>query len=361
MIDACDACLRRSHLVAYLAADVQRLLPAGRAARANAAAVSDEVLIAAVSEGRRAEARRFLSGFEAGLARDRLHDLGLDAACVHAAVYPSALHDLTHPPPVLYASGLDRLVEEQEPAVALIGSRAPSEYGRSVAYTLGQGLGAAGVPVVSGLALGIDAVSHRGCLDGRGFTVAVLACGPDVAYPRTNRRLYEEIRERGAIVSELPPGSRPQRWLFPARNRIMAALGRMTVVVEARERSGTLITADCAADLGRDVAAVPGWVTADVAAGTNGLLRQGAAVVTGAQDVLDLLYGVGERCVPPPPEVELPPGEARVLELVRSGLGIEGMAEEAGLAPGALRAALARLELRGLVRRGRSGNYVAAA
>ena len=361
MIDACDACLRRSHLVAYLAADIQRLLPRGRAARANAAAVSDEVLIAAVGEGRRADARRFLEAFEPGRARDRLHGLSVDAACVHAGSYPPALHDLVHPPPVLYALGLDRVIEEEEPGAVLIGSRAPSEYGRAVAYALGQGLGAAGVPVVSGLALGIDAVSHRGALDGGGVTVAVLACGVDVAYPRANRRLYEEIRERGAIVSELPPGSRPQRWLFPARNRSMAALGNLTVVVEARERSGTLITADHAAELGRDVAAVPGWVTAEVAAGTNGLLRQGAAVVTGAQDVLDLLYGVGEREVPPPPEVQLPPAEARVLELVRSGMGVEAIADTAELSPGALRAVLARLELRGLVRRGRSGSYVAAA
>ena len=154
------------------------------------------------------------------------------------------------------------------------------------------------MPVVSGLALGIDAIAHRGCLDAAGTTVAVLASGVDVAYPRTNRALYERIWESGSIVSEMPPGARPYRWLFPARNRIMAALGQVTVVIEAAERSGTLITADCAADVGRDVAAVPGQVTSAAAAGTNALIRNGAALVTDAQDVLDLMYGVGARCDP---------------------------------------------------------------
>lgn len=311
MIDACDSCLRRS----YLAASGERVDPRG------------------VRQA-----------------------LAVDAACAHSDHFPAVLHDLPQPPAVLYSTRLDLIGDE--PAAVVIGSRRPSEYGRTVAYGLGRGLGAAGVPVVSGLALGIDGIAHRGCLDAGGRTIAVLACGVDVAYPRTNRALYERIRQHGAVVSEMPPGTPPARWLFPVRNRIMAALGRLTVVVEAAERSGTLITADCAADIGRDVAAVPGRVTSDVAAGTNGLLRTGAALVTGPQDVLDLLYGVGARSVPAPPSPALSPQDERVLQLVARGGGLDDIARGAGLDAGAVRATLARLERLGLVRRAASGSYV---
>ncbi len=321
MIDACDSCLRRSH----------------RDAVAAGAAV-----------GR----------FDPRAVRTRLE---VDAVCGHSNVFPRLLRDLARPPTVLYATRIDLVAELDEPAAVVIGSRHPSEYGRTVAYRLARGLGAAGIPVVSGLALGIDAVAHRGCLDGGGCTIAVLASGVDVAYPRTNRRLYERIRESGSIVSEMPPGSKPSKWLFPARNRIMAALGQLTVVVEAAERSGTLITADCAADIGRDVAAVPGCVTSDVAAGTNGLLRNGAALVTGPQDVLDLLYGVGAREVPSDPPPTLDPIEQSVLAHVSRGASIAELAAETGLAAGAIRSTLARLERRGLVRRAPSGGYVTAA
>lgn len=358
MIDACDSCLVRSHLVGFLAADVDRLLPRDRAARAQVVELGTETLIAVLSEPRQARARAFLRAFDPAGARAAVDRLAIEAACRHSEAYPAALRDLGHPPPVLYASRLANVAPGDDPAAAVIGSRRPSEYGRTVAYGLGRGLGAAGVPVVSGLALGIDAVAHRGCLDGDGRTVAVLASGVDVAYPRTNRALYERIRASGAVVSEMPPGARPHRWLFPARNRIMAALGRLTVVVEAAERSGTLITADCAADIGRDVAAVPGWVTAPGAAGTNALLRQGAALVRDPQDVLDLLYGVGARAVPEPPQPALDEREARVLALVGEGAALDDLARETALAAGTLRSTLARLELRGLVRRAPSGSYV---
>ena len=332
MIDACDSCLRRSHLTGFLAGAIERRGPQAE---------------------RGGEARSFLRRFDPRAARAAL---GVDAACGHSDRFPAQLRELPRPPAVLYATRLDRVGEE--PAAVVIGSRRPSEYGRTVAYGLGRGLGAAGVPVVSGLALGIDAIAHRGCLDGGGRTVAVLASGVDVAYPRTNRRLYERIREHGAVVSEMPPGTRPYRWLFPARNRVMAALGRLTVVVEAAERSGTLITADCAADIGRDVAAVPGRVTSDVAAGTNGLLRTGAALVTGPQDVLDLLYGVGVRQVPASPAPTLDPQDERVLGLVSRGAGVDDLGRELGLPASTVRAALARLELGGLIRRTASGAFM---
>jgi DNA processing protein len=293
-------------------------------------------------------------------ARDAQASLRVDAVCEHSDSFPAGLRDLVQPPIVLYATRMELLTRLAEPAAVVIGSRRPSDYGRTVAYRLARGLGAAKVPVVSGLALGIDAIAHRGCLDGGGSTIAVLASGVDVAYPRTNRRLYERIRESGSIVSEMPPGSKPLRWLFPARNRIMAALGQLTVVIEAAQRSGTLITADFAADIGRDVAAVPGPVTSDVAAGTNGLIRSGAALVTGAQDVLDLMYGVGGREVPEGSAPPLDPREREVLDLVGRGAGLDALGEQAGLTAASVRATLARLERRGLVRRAASGTYVPA-
>jgi len=357
VIDACASCLERSHLVAFLAGDVERLLPPGGPARAAALEVGRGTLLAAVPEARRAAAGAFLEAFDGDAVRAGL--VG-EAVCAHAAVYPATLRDLRHPPAVLYATRLAPLLTDH-PAVAIVGSRRPSEYGRTMAQRIARGLGAAGVQVVSGLALGVDAVAHRACLDAAGSTVAVLASGVDVAYPRTNRALYERIWADGAVVSEMPPGTRPLRWLFPARNRIMAALGRVTVVVEAAERSGTLITADCAAEIGRDVAAVPGQATSDVATGTNGLLRAGAALVTEAQDVLDLIYGVGVREVPAEPEAALDERERAVLDAVSRGGGLDAIATGLGLEPGAARATLARLELRGLVRRVPSGAYVVAA
>jgi DNA processing protein len=217
MTDACDACLRRSHLIAFLAADVQRLLPVAGPARAEVLDAAAETLVAALPKPRQGEARAMLRAFKPGRARADAQTAGIDLVCPHAEPYPAPLRDLRQPPPVLYATRLSEVPDPHTPAAAVIGSRRPSEYGRGVAYSLARGLGSAGVPVVSGLALGIDAVAHRGCLDAAGRTIAVLASGVDVAYPRTNRGLYERIRESGSIVSEMPPGSRPYRWLFPAR------------------------------------------------------------------------------------------------------------------------------------------------
>jgi DNA processing protein len=247
-----------------------------------------------------------------------------------------------------------------EPAVAIVGTRNPSPYGREVAYSLGRGLAAAGVPVISGLALGIDGTAHRGCIAAGGLPVAVLACGPDVAYPRRHRGLHREVRERGLVLSELPPRTRPFRWSFPARNRIMAGLARMTVVVEAADPSGSLITSDFARELGRTVAAVPGHVTSRMARGTNGLLRDGAVPITSAQDVLDELFGVGARRAPPaaqpaPPAPEHPLAR-RVLDAAERQRGVAAIAAESGATVAEARAAIGHLESEGyLVRRDLGG------
>ncbi|HEY3869365.1 MAG TPA: DNA-processing protein DprA [Actinocrinis sp.] len=172
-----------------------------------------------------------------------------------------------------------------DPAVSIVGARACTSYGEYVASTLGAELAERGVTVVSGAALGVDAAAHRGALAVGGATVAVLACGVDVAYPRAHDALLHAIRERGAVVTELQPGARPTRFTFLQRNRLIAALGRATVVVEAARRSGSLVTARQAAELGRAVLAVPGPVTSEQSQGTHALIRDGATLVTCAEQV----------------------------------------------------------------------------
>jgi len=360
--DACDACLRRAFLVAMLAGRIAGLLGRPTTRVAGLLALTERDLVAAVA-GPRADA--VLEALDArDLERDRraAREGGVLAICRHSSDYPPLLEDLADAPAVLFMAGerstLARLHEE--PAVAIVGTRAPSPYGREVAYSLGRGLAAAGVPVVSGLALGIDATAHRGCLAGGGLPVAVLACGPDVVYPRRHRGLHREVRERGLVLSELPPGTHPFRWSFPARNRIMAGLARLTVVVEAADPSGSLITSDFARDLGRSVAAVPGHVTSRIARGTNGLLRDGAIPVTGPADVLDELFGAGARAVPPTPQSPPPepddPLLRRVLYAAERHELVAAVAADARTSVAAARAALGRLESDGyLVRRDLGG------
>jgi DNA processing protein len=357
MIDACDSCLRRAFLVAHLAPRIAGLLDHPAPRIAGLLALPDEAFVAAAAGDDRDEALAYLDGFDVGWAREALESAGVLALCHHADEYPAPVRDLTDRPTVLFGLGsVERLrLLRTDPAVTVVGTRRASPYGTEVAYALGRGLGAAGVPVVSGLALGIDGTAHRGCLDGGGLTLAVLACGPDVVYPRRHRGLYERIRAEGLVMSELPPGTRPFRWSFPARNRIMAALARMTVVVEAAEPSGSLITAEFARDLGRAVAAVPGRVTSSFARGTNGLLRDGAVPVTSTEDVLDELFGVGMSRPAPFAEVRPEPNDPRqrtVLEAAERVGSVDAIAGELSLTASEVRAALGRLEAEGwLVRR----------
>jgi DNA processing protein len=359
--EACDPCLRRSFLIARLAPRIAGLLDRPRARVAGLLALSEADLLQAVAEPHAERLLHELDGLDLDHERDRLADRGVSASCGHSRSYPSLLLELGDPPAVLFALGRPETLEalRNEPAVAIVGTRDPSPYGREVAFSLGRGLGAAGVPVVSGLALGIDATAHRGCLAGGGVPVAVLACGPDVVYPRRHRRLHERVRESGLVLAELPPGTQPFRWSFPARNRIMAGLARMTLVVEAADPSGSLITTDFARDLGRSVAAVPGRVTSRVARGTNGLLRDGAVPITAAEDVLDELFGAGMRSVPRADQARREPDDprlARVLEAAERMSSVEAIAAGAGLDSAETRAALGRLEAEGwLVRRDLGG------
>jgi DNA processing protein len=212
---------------------------------------------------------------------------------------------------------------------------------------LGRELAAAGLVVVSGLARGVDGEAHRGVLESGGTTVAVLGCGIDRDYPAAHTELARRIGERGLVVSEYEPGVEPAPWRFPARNRIIAGLAAATVIVEARERSGALITADFALEDGREVFAVPGEITGALAAGTNRLLRQGATPLTSTEDVLEV-FGLQHRAQA---ALKLGPAAARVLEpLADNAMTADELGSATGLRPGELAAALAELEVAGAAR-----------
>ena len=262
--------------------------------------------------------------------------------------YPALLRQIPDPPARLWVRGEAALEMLERCAVAIVGARACSGYGRSVARMLATEVASAGGVVVSGLARGIDAEAHRGALAANGPTVAVLGCGVDRDYPAAHAALAREIVDRGGlIVSEYEPGVEPAPWRFPARNRIIAGLARATVVVEARQRSGALITADFALEDGREVLAVPGEITSALSAGTNALLRIGATPVTHADDVLE---AVGLVRSAPPAAAPDDPVAVAILSAVGDGAGtLDELVRLTGLGAGDVAAALAVLELDGAV------------
>ena len=260
--------------------------------------------------------------------------------------FPARLHSIHDPPPGLFVRGDAPLGLLERALVAVVGARACSAYGSAVATSLGRELAAAGAVVVSGLARGIDACAHRGALEA-GTTVAVLGCGIDRDYPRAHAALAVQVAASGLILSEYPPGVEPAPWRFPARNRIVAGLALATVVVEARERSGALITADLALDEGREVLAVPGEITSQLSKGTNALLRIGATPVTCAADVLDAI-GIEPPPAPEAPALAGPTARVRAV-IADAPVAADDLIRRTGLAAGELAAALAELELLGLV------------
>ena len=286
--------------------------------------------------------------------------------CRCDAGYPEGLRELADPPAVLHVAGRQAALAA-DPGVAIVGARRGTPYGIEVARSLGRGLHAAGVPVVSGLALGVDSAAHLGALAAGGTArpVAVLAGGADVPYPASRRRLYRELAERGAVVSELPPGFTPYRWCFVARNRLIAGLAAATVVVEATERSGSLTTADFAEQLGRPVGAVPGPGHLALLRGHERAARGGrgrdprrrATSSTSSAAPAFAPLAPARR----PPAVPLEPRLRRLLDAIERG---GGSLAELATDPDATRQVLADLtdlELRGLVRRGFGGRYVRAA
>lgn len=219
---------------------------------------------------------------------DYLTKLGVGYTYCQAADFPRKLAEIPDPPFGIFYRG--RLPDERTPAVAVIGARKCSEYGRTMAERFAKGFAERGVDVISGMAAGIDGIGQAAALKAGGSSYAVLGCGVDIVYPRSNESLYRQLLESGGVLSEYPPGMEPRPALFPPRNRIISALADVVLVVEAREKSGTLITVDMALEQGREVYAIPGRCTDSLSMGCNRLIRQGAALALAPEDIIEDMF-----------------------------------------------------------------------
>lgn len=275
------------------------------------------------------------------------------------AEYPNMLRSIPDPPVLLFARG--RIDALARPGVAIVGSRVHSRYGGEIARLMGETAANAGIPVISGMARGLDAVAQAAALDARGQSIGVLGTGADVVYPRENKPLFDRMLSEGLLLTEHPPGDRANRWAFPRRNRLISGLARVLVVVEAAEGSGTLVTVTCALEQGREVFVVPGPIDSPTSAGTNRLLRDGATPLLGPGDLL-AAFGVppgsAATARPTPPRCDLSSEEAQVLaglsEMPRT---VDEVALAVGLPIGLLLATLLGLELGGLVEQMPDSSY----
>jgi DNA processing protein len=281
---------------------------------------------------------------------DGLRRYGTRVVSYGTADYPQPLVHLHHPPPILYLRG--NAPVEQPRAVAIVGTRRATEYGHRLAGDIATGLAGAGHAVVSGLARGIDAAAHRACLAAGGTTIGVLGSGLDHAYPASSADLFRRVPEQGVLVSEFAPDVTPRAGFFPRRNRIIAALAEAVVVVQAGRKSGALITVGHALELGREVFAVPGPVGIPASEGVHGLLRDGAALATSAEDILRVVGDAVERAaLPPEPESGGDDDRSRILQLLCDGLtDVDEMCRVTRLTPGRTLAMLSLLELEGRAR-----------
>lgn len=387
-IDACDHCLALSQLTVFLwsvpclrgtAAYEARVqakqqgelvpdaeppppLPAPLVDSCEGLAPTPGELIRAadgVMPPRAKDAARLFAHWSADRVRERCVAVGLSAACHCSIDYPESLRALADPPPVLYVAGDTRVLDRcPASAVGMVGTRRPTRVGREASRSIAMGIAQVGGVVVSGMALGVDGASHEGALMGRGATIAVLASGADRPSPMSHRRLYDQILQSGAIVSELPPGTEPAKWTFPARNRIIAALSSAVIVVEAPKRSGALITVDHAQDLGVDVYAVPGSLASVTCEGSNALLCEGGAGVVDGVEFMTA-RNPGSRASVPARLRPVDAGQAAVHDVLDRG---PQSRQELGratttLAPAQLEEALTDLELSGWVERGLDGRY----
>lgn len=397
-LDACPACLRRGWLLSALSGVLDRCAR-DRARLLELLALSDDELIAAVAGRRAGEVRTAHARFERspaeyapGLARGCEHGSELEPAparslnvepplhaiCRHGRLYPRALSGSAAPHMLTVCGGAERLAQlTTAPAVAILGSRAPSDYGRETARGLARGLAASGVTVAAGLADGIATAAHAGAQEAGGRAVAVLGDGLGVARPPRLRPLYERVTRSGCAISELPYDCAGRRWGQLASARILAGLAPLSVVVEARETPEELAAAVVAKSLGRAVAAVPGRVSSPLSRGTNALLIDGASLVRGPRDVLELLYALGTPRPGDPtaattaarPPVTSCDGDAdqhagmrpplrAVLERVAAGYDTPDKLTRAGVGSREVLPALSELELTGLLTRGDGGRYL---
>jgi len=350
--DACDACLRRTALVAtlsgYLDVEWRR-----RDAAARVLALPDAELLAIAP----AAARDRYERFDAAVSRAVAARARVALVCRCSKAYPKRLRALPDPPAVLHVLG-DPAALDVPHGVAIVGARRATSYGLDVSRTLGSGLSRAGVPVVSGLALGIDAAAHAGALEGTGRPVAVLAAAPDVPYPQRNRMLHAAVAERGAVISELPPGSNAFRWCFVARNRIVAGMCDATIIIETGVRGGSMITAELANSYNKDVFAYPGRVSDGKSAGCNYLIQNNKAVLlTEAQELIALMNweetlrlrsGLKKQ---KELFIELSPDEKLIMEILKqkNSVHIDEINLKSGLSSSSVAAAILNLELQNVV------------
>jgi DNA processing protein len=284
---------------------------------------------------------------------------GIKIVTFLSSEYPKALLGIPDHPPYLYVKGA---ISGEETAIAIVGSRRASAYGLNTAEKLASELSSHHVTVVSGMARGIDTAAHRGALKAGGRSIGILGCGIDVTYPAENRRLFTEIVETGALISEFPMGTEPRPEYFPRRNRIISGISSGVLVVEAAESSGSLITAQYALDQGRDVFAVPGNINYGNSRGTNRLIKQGAKLVERVENILEELPR-GQACgeaVAPITKITLSPREAGVYSLLAGDpLHIDDIIAKSALTVGEVSAILLRLELNGMITQ-QPGKYFAA-
>lgn len=293
---------------------------------------------------------------------EKVEKEGLRIITIKDKEYPKLLKEIYNPPALLYIRGC--FSKEDELALAVVGTRKVSPYGKQITPEVVRDLASSKITIVSGLALGVDSLAHQAALEAKGRTIAVLGCGLDKQsiYPSSNRKLAEQIEENGAVITEYPLGTLPLKQHFPARNRIIAGLALGTLVIEAPEESGALLTARHALEQNRDVFAIPGPIYSKTSIGPNNLVKMGAKLVTSAQDILDELnlnlavqYQATRKIVPDTKE------EAKILKhLSKEPIHIDKLVEKTGLDAAAVSSTLTLMEMKGKVRNLGGMNYVLA-
>lgn len=293
---------------------------------------------------------------------NKIKEYNVKVVSIDQKEYPDMLKNTEYPPVVLYCRG-NFVNLNEKPCVSVVGSRKMSVYGKNVAYSISKQLAQRGVVVVSGMAYGIDTMAHIGALDGNGITVAVLGCGVDIAYPKTNKVLMERILKTGMVISELPVGFAPMAYNFPERNKIVAALSVGTLVVEADIKSGSLITANLAKEYNRDVYAIPGNIDSPFAKGTNYLIKEGAGLVTSADDIIknypeynNLLSSKKQTIINN--EEKGSPIENKIMNCLKSEpVSIDFICEKSGIDIATLNANLLIMEIKGKIAKHPGNRY----
>ena len=302
----------------------------------------------------------------------RARDYGAEVVTLNDPRYPANLKETHDPPPYLYVKG--ELIAGDRVSVAIVGSRMASQLGKQITAKFAGELAANGITIVSGGARGIDTESHKGALSAGGRTIVVLGCGIDIAYPPENKGLFEQVAGKGAVVSEYPMGTQPLPGNFPARNRIISGIALGTLVVEAAEDSGSLITANCSVEQGREVYAVPGSVASQTSKGTNSLIKKGAKLVQVPHDILEDLFPYMKGYMkelalgdseggrgPEAPKIKLEPEEQKLYDIITvEPVHVDDLAEKSGVAVSRALSLLLGLELKGIVRQVPGMRYVRA-